>query len=143
MVDPGTAVGVISLGLQVLQGLATFYKHFASFHNELSTVVRRIESLHMIIDALEGPVRDLERDDLISAAVRQCIETCKAGIEELEVYQKKCGSVTLVTTVKKNKLRASKSRLLFPFRKATLDDLAKALDRLQSNLDTVALALQL
>jgi hypothetical protein len=143
MIDPGTAVGIISLGLQVLQGLATFYEDFASFNIELSTVVRRIESLYMIIDALEGPVRDLERDDLISAAVRQCIEACKAEIQELEVYRKKCGSSTQGPTVKKNKLHGSKSRVLFPFRKAILDDLVKALDRLQSNLDTVVLALQL
>ncbi|KAF2788778.1 hypothetical protein K505DRAFT_366174 [Melanomma pulvis-pyrius CBS 109.77] len=143
MVDPGTAVGVISLGLQVLQGLSNYYSQFASFSVEITTVVERIQSLCAIIDALDGAVQKLQRDEPISAAVRQCIDACKAGLRDLEVYQKKCGEITLVPTTIEDKIQLVKKRLLFPFRKGTLEDLQKILDRLQSNLDTIILALQL
>lgn len=143
MVDPGTAVGVISLGLQVLQSLATYYSQFASFSAEITAVVERIQSLCVIIDSLDGAVQRLQRDEPISAAVRQCIDACKAGIWDLEVYQKKCGEITLIPTTIEDKIRLVRKRLLFPFRKGTLEDLQKILDRLQSNVDTIVHALHL
>lgn len=143
MVDPGTAVGIISLGLQVLQGLAQYYTQFASFSAEITAVVRRIESLCVIIKALEGPVRRLERDEPISAAVRQCIEACKTGIRDLDTYQKQCGNNTFVPTAVADRMRLVKMRGLFPFRKSTLDGVGKTLERLQLNLMTINQALQL
>jgi hypothetical protein len=143
MVDPGTAVGVISLGLQVLQGLTQFYTRFASYSADITAVVRRIESLCLILEALERPVRKLERDEPISAAVRQCIESFKAGLRELTTYQRKCGDISLVPTATEDKIRLVRMRVLFPFRKATLDEVGKVVDRLQLNVDTIMQALQL
>ena len=143
MVDPGTAVGIVSLGLQVLQGLVNFYSQFASFSTEITAVVQRIESLRMTLDALDSPVRKIERDDPISVAVRRCIDTCKSGIQDLEMYRRNCGDDELEASTLEDKLRHVKKRLTFPFRKGTLEGIGKILDRFQSNLDTVILALQL
>jgi hypothetical protein len=143
MADPGTAVGIISLGLQVLQGLVKFYSHFASFSTEIAAVVQRIEGLCMTLDALDGPVRKVERDDAISAAVRRCIDTCRSSIRDLEIYRRNCGDTELGASTLEDKLRHVRKRLTFPFRKGTLNDIGRVLDRLQSNLDTVILALQL
>ncbi|KAF1997442.1 hypothetical protein P154DRAFT_578863 [Amniculicola lignicola CBS 123094] len=143
MSDPGTAVGVVSLGLQVLQGLTTYYSQFKSFSTEISAVVGRIENLHLILSALDIPVRKLERDEPISAAVRQCIDNCQAGINDLEAYRRKCGEVPLPSTQKEDRMRLIANKLLFPFRKNSLEDLGKILDRLQLSLDTIIHALQL
>jgi hypothetical protein len=143
MVDPGTAVGVISLGLQVLQSLTQFYTRFASYGADIRAVVQRIESLCLILEALERPVRILERDEPISAVVRQCIESFKAGIRELTTYQRKCGDISLIPTAIEDKIRLVRTRVLFPFRKETLDEVGRIVDRLQLNVHTIMQALQL
>jgi hypothetical protein len=143
MSELGTVISVISLGLQGLNGLTTYYSQFKSFSTEISALVGRIESLHVILSALDVPVRKLKHDGLISAAVQQCIDDCQTGINDLEAYRKKCGDVTLLPTKKEDRMQLIAKKLLFPFRKSTLEDLGKILDRLQLNLDTTTHALQL
>jgi hypothetical protein len=49
MADPisaaGTAVGIISLGLQVSQGLIKYYTHFKAHDKEIADTVSRSEAL--------------------------------------------------------------------------------------------------
>lgn len=139
----GAAVGVVSLGLQVLQGLASYYTQYKSFSCEITAVVGRIARLTAILDALDGPVRKLECEESIPAEVRRSISECEAGIQMLKIYGKKCGEVKFEPQNMDDRLQLVKKKLLFPFRKGSLEDLMKNLDRLQNNVDTIIMALQL
>ncbi|KAH7119614.1 hypothetical protein B0J11DRAFT_534163 [Dendryphion nanum] len=68
---------------------------------------------------------------------------CKKGIQELEIYREKCADVNLNPRDWKEKMKLLKAKSLFPFRKESLESLQIILDRLQSNLHTVVLVLQL
>lgn len=138
MVDPGSAVGVVSLALQVAQGLSKFYSDFKSFDNSIKSSLQRIRQLEQTLSALNGPLNKLNVDNiLMSEQVRSLIKECEDAVQKLDVHLNKCRNV------KVGKPRLVANRALYPFRKTTLEELHNDLDRFQASLDTGLLALRL
>ena len=56
MSDPfsvaGSAVGVISLGISVCQGLVTYCSQYKSFNDGISNMIRKVQGLNDILAAL-------------------------------------------------------------------------------------------
>ena len=48
----GVAVGVVSLGIQVTDGLIDYYKQFRHINEDIQAVLTRIEGLRDILNAL-------------------------------------------------------------------------------------------
>jgi hypothetical protein len=143
MGDAGAVVGVVSLALQVFQGLSQYYGQFKAFDDNIAQAIHRVERLHGTLAALDGPVRKLEvHDNAISEQVRFAITSSTEGLGKLQELVEKCSKVQVTTTFQ-SRLQIVKSKALFPFRKGTLDDLGKYLDAVQANLDTILQALQL
>ena len=143
MGDAGAVVGVVSLALQVLQGLSQYYSQFKAFDDTIAQTTHRVERLRGILVAVDGPVRKLEVDNSpISEQVRLAITSCEVGLGKLQEIVEKC-SKTQIGGKFLSPLQAVKNRVLFPFRKSTLDDLGTYLGGVQANLDTILQALQL
>ncbi|KAF2176158.1 hypothetical protein K469DRAFT_608033 [Zopfia rhizophila CBS 207.26] len=139
----GTAVGITSLGIQTCQGIIRYYEQFKNFDDEISATIQRVKRLNGILHALEPMVRHLELDNnAISEQVRLSLSECKEGLRNLERFAKRCGDTALPATGE-DRVRLMKKRLLFPFRRDTLQDLHVTLDRLQDNLNSIIQALQL
>lgn len=49
----GTAVGVISLGIQVCQGLVSYYKNWKSFDDDIAHLYAKIDGLRITLENLE------------------------------------------------------------------------------------------
>jgi outer membrane murein-binding lipoprotein Lpp len=144
MTDPGSIVGTVSLTLQVLQGLKTYYTQFAAYHNEITAVVKRIEQVQDNVQLLENVVARLGRnEDALAAAVQANIATCRDAVSRLQMYQKKCGEPDHQVDSIKRRAVLIKRRAVFPFRKDTLEDIQRLLDRLLENLQVIMQALQL
>lgn len=111
MADPlstaGTAVGIVSRGLQVSQGLITYYTHFKAHDVEIGYLVRKSQSLQGLLQALEGPLRkaEIEHGD-VSLQVRNAITSCGAGLRRLLAAVQKYGNMDIPST------RESKNRAL-------------------------------
>jgi hypothetical protein len=143
MADPfsvtGSAVGVISLGLTVCQGLLAYYGQFKAFHEQIDEVTDRMAALESILKALQHV--------LINASVLSMCETapsatvaidsilkCYDGLNKLGRMVEKCDA----TKSTRNSTGHNKqiSRLLYPFRRETLMALTETMSCLQANLNT-------
>ena len=53
MADPGTAIGIISLGIQVCQGLTSYYSVYKSFHDHVNHANLRLGDLQATLEILQ------------------------------------------------------------------------------------------
>jgi hypothetical protein len=143
MADPGTAVGVVSLGLQVAQGLVKYYSHFKTYDNDIAHAHQRLKRLHDTFAALEGP---LSRPELSgnpdSECVRKSLNSCKQELLKLKELVEKCDGVSIPHTTSL-RVQKVKSKVLYPFRKSTLADVEKWVRLAQADLDSAVHVLQL
>ncbi|PVI07660.1 hypothetical protein DM02DRAFT_286359 [Periconia macrospinosa] len=143
MADPGTAVGVVSLGLQITQGLLEYYSNYKTYSDDIAHAVQRIKYLHETLAALEIPLQKLEtRGDTVSERVRVSVRNCDHVLMKLDEVVRKCGEVPASQSVV-TKMKMVEKRLVYPLRKGTLRDVSTWVDRAQNDLDTALHALQL
>ena len=144
MSDPGSLVGAVSLTLQVLQGLKWYYSHFRSYHNDIEAILSHAERIESMLCILRKPVEKLWRDDdELSAEVRDCIRVCEEARTRLIEHQEKISIPEYRQEVLIKKLVLVKKRFAYPFRKDTLEDLQKQLDRMLKSLQVVLQVLHL
>jgi hypothetical protein len=138
-----SAVGIVSLGLQVTQGLVAYYSHFKAFDRDIAEISRKADGLSRILQVLKGPLRKFEIDDApVPAQVRTAISASEEGLRNLNDWIEKYGKVEPPGNIE-DRLRILKKRTLFPFRRDTLLGLKSTLESLQSNLDTAIHVLHL
>ncbi|TVY62326.1 hypothetical protein LSUE1_G008279 [Lachnellula suecica] len=147
MADPlsvaGSAVGVISLGIQVAQGLITYCNQVKCFEKEIADVTLKAKGLQGVLRVLEEPLRKAESDNSpIPVEVRKAVIDCEDGLQNLDRMIKKYEN-TEVAVKARDKARGVKKKVLFPFRRDTLLSLNATLEGLQANLDTAVNILNL
>lgn len=135
----GGAVGVISLGLSICQGLLAYYGPFKTFHEQISDIESRITALEGIFKVLErvlnegitqfGPLTAQS-----TAVALGCIWSCQDRLNRLQIILQKC-TQTNGSNVCTGFTRQV-NRLLYPFRRETLMALIELLDWLQATLNT-------
>lgn len=133
----GSAVGVISLGLSVCQGLITYYGQYKSFHTDIHDATSHLENLDCILKALMKTIRqsELQNASLTTEpariAAKDTIDKYNQKLKELEELLKKCKDTSVATNLSS---KFSKSRMLYPFRRDTLLALRESVSWLQDNL---------
>ncbi|KAH6870903.1 ankyrin repeat-containing domain protein, partial [Thelonectria olida] len=145
MTDPlsvaGSAVGVISLGITVAQGLFDYY---AAFQGQKSDVAYTTKKLSRLLELLESLRQQLERrqsqadDRGILTSMEYCMGDCKELIRDLEAELNKFNQAPHQGTMAG--LRAAGRRIAYPFRQSTLQKLDEDVDDFVSCL---SLAMQL
>lgn len=136
----GTAVGIVSLGLTVCQGLVSYYNDFRAFSEDTRNVLEKLEDLKDVLEVLEDVLQshdDLRKDDAATRTAKRNIVTCKGSLEKLEEVMNKCKATP------GGQKRDYITRALYPFRRSTIRSLVKHVESLQSNLDTSMDVLQL
>ncbi len=133
----GFSVGVISLGIQVCQGLVSYYGDWKSYDDDIDRIHGKLRTLEGTFDNLRKEILKLrsatpkEVND-----VNEKILSCDEGIHKLQAVLNKCWSSPSANTVNK-----FLQKTLYPFRKTTLKDLNAGVQDLQSDLDTGLLSL--
>ncbi|KAJ5088713.1 hypothetical protein N7456_012329 [Penicillium angulare] len=140
MVDP---VGLISLGITVCQGLLTYYDQYKSFSEETNNILRRVNSLNGIFQALHDVLADAQTVNSSTSAkskiALRCIADCEDGIKRLNDMLSK-----VMEHESGNSSRAKIfDRAMYPFRRKTLLGLLDTTRELQENLDTALHLLEL
>jgi hypothetical protein len=143
MADPfsaaGGAVGVISLGLTVCQGLLAYYGPFKTFHEQIDEIASRVSSLDGILNALQ---RVLINAHVLSnpptaqstAVAIDSIICCHNGLQRLRKMLEKCQNKKPASNLLGSNIQVN--RMLYPFRRDTLVTLMETMNWLQSNLST-------
>lgn len=103
MADPfsvtGSAVGVISLGLTVCQGLLAYYGQFKAFHEQIDEVTDRMATLETILKALQHV--------LINASVLSTCETAPSAAAAIDSILKCHEGLNKLEECLKNAMRRS------------------------------------
>lgn len=134
--DVGTAVGVASLGIQVCQGLLEYYRDWKDYDDDIRCTYAELSELNKTFTVLHDKLQTASGSVFIDRA-KDCLLTCQDGITQLEEKLKKIHKEP--STGLKQKMQAGILRLLYPFRKSTLDKLRT---NVQTLLQHLGLALQ-
>ena len=137
--DLGTAVGVISLGVQVCSGLVSYYAAYKSCYQDVDKTIKRIQVLLNSLQSLEAAVHRLPRsrsgesDESLNVII--CVSRCRSSIETLRIELDDIQKIQL-GEVKGSwqKFQAKSKRLLYPFKESTLAKLREAVFEAQDDL---------
>lgn len=131
----GSAVGVISLGIQATQYLFDFYTAVKNLESNAADTTKRLGELLELLEILQDQIKDrefLDHECALLARITSLVENCEEYIEELreEVEKFKTKSTDDI----RNKARAAGRRLAYPFRQSTLRNLSDDIDGLLTHL---------
>ncbi|KAL9593261.1 MAG: hypothetical protein Q9179_005989 [Wetmoreana sp. 5 TL-2023] len=147
MADPfsiaGSAVGVISLGLTVTQGLVSFYAAYKDQDSDISCTLRELSGLESIFSSLRDTLstRRFEsgEQDIIQK-IESSIDDCQELIEEL---QEALHRLTEDASGAKATVKKIGRRITYPFRKSTLQKLREDIAAIEDNLQLASQCLSL
>lgn len=140
MADPasivGTAVGVLSLGIQVCQGLVSYYEKWKSFDDDIAHFHASIDGLRITLENLECTLPKFKNSSAnIVADVEKKIIFSINGIRKLEEVLYKCNSSVSANITQQRGYRLVQ-KTFYPFKKATLQELSNNVMNLEHNLTT-------
>ncbi|KAH7140299.1 hypothetical protein B0J13DRAFT_557494 [Dactylonectria estremocensis] len=146
MADPislvGTAVGVISLGIQVCQGLYSYVDSVRGRHKDLDAASSHIQHLIRVFQSLQSLIPRLEAlpnlDATTTNTLQSCINQSDEGIKELQELFNSLQDSPLQDV--KGKLKNAGRALTFGLRRV---DLSKMQHKVDSLVTTTELALQI
>jgi hypothetical protein len=137
----GTAVGVASLGIQVCQGLLSYYDDWKAYDADISTTYSAITDLGKTLTILKSTLQQ-EVDEEKAGRVRTCVKSCEDALLELE--KKRCSLQKFSRPEGlRQKMRAGLQRSWYPFRKETLEALEASVTDIQERLKLALQVLQL
>lgn len=148
MADPvsvaGTAVGVISLGIQVTQSLVNFYNSYKGQKSDLAHTTERLDGLLEILQSLQKTLSDRkfqadERSFL--EGVETSIKNCEELIEELQHEWQQLSKASSKGIM--GNIKIAGRRVTYPFRQSTLQKLDESIDEIRANLSFALEVLQL
>ncbi|KAI5924930.1 hypothetical protein F4810DRAFT_661989 [Camillea tinctor] len=133
----GSAIGIVSLGIQVCQGLVTYFRLVDHKEKEIATGLKEIQAVVSIFHSLNETLPLIEkRAPVDSIVIRQCLQDCKEGLLELQGFlvdlrgpDSECSPDT------RESLKKTGSSLIYPLREGKLKLLHKTARGLLDNLN--------
>lgn len=145
MSDPlsiaGSIVGILSLGITLSQGLFDYYAAYQDYNTDIALASKRLRYLLQVFRTLHDGLRQRKfgtDERVLCNEISSCIEDCSDLVTELETELSKLSSTPRRDTIIEP--RHVGHRLLYPFRKSTLEKLSEDID---SILRCLLLAMQL
>jgi hypothetical protein len=134
----GAAVGVASLGIQLCQGILTYYHDWRSCYDDISTAYEKVSVLKETFAQLKNSLHDPFLDDARKMITHRCLISCQKGLSRL---QKLLDKLPVVSQSPELIARATAAvnRAVYPFRTNAFKNIVKTVDGL---VDDLALALQ-
>ena len=139
----GSAVGIVSLGLTVVQSLIQFYSSYKNQDSELKHMVMNLESLGITFSLIDKDLLDRKfqvQERGTVDKVENLIEECNEFIQELK---EECSRLKQSASGTKGAISKAGKRLAYPFRKSTLEKLNENIGEIRANVSTALDALQL
>jgi hypothetical protein len=132
----GTAVGIISLGIQTCQILHNYYSKYKSHGADIDNVLNQVQALQGSIESLHNAKTRFRIEDYEpSSQLQQALKVCQEALNELRVIADKC--TTQQPTNIQARIKNAKKRILWPFKKEVLESLQATLSRAQYNLSFI------
>lgn len=137
MSDPlsaaGSAVGIISLGLQVCGEIVSFCQAWRGFNEDIQNIAEKADGLLMPLRTLRQLIEDFRTTDpTIASDLEKKAMSIERAIKRLKTATDRYASTTSDT----DSFRFQLKKAAYPFRKEGLRDMASDLDSVQAVLQT-------
>ncbi|KAI5363078.1 hypothetical protein Slin15195_G104550 [Septoria linicola] len=84
MVDPGTALGIASLGIQVCEGLFQYYDKWRSYDKDIRDTCKHITELANLFAHLRDSLNKIDHDRKQFDHAREALRPCEESVLELQ-----------------------------------------------------------
>ncbi len=150
----GTAVGVMSLGITVCQGLFQYYSACRDGPEDITALRSSLAGLISTLDGLSRTMKNDRFDSASRAHVQRCLADCDEAVQNLsrelnkvnlEAPQSAGGSSSSSSSRLSVKAKLSKTgkKLLYPFRESTIKKLRGYVEEMCENLSMATGMVQL
>lgn len=144
MADPlsvaGLAFAVVSLGLQVTGGITHYFDALNSRDQDIASARQQNDTLQKTLQVVETSISRLQHDhNAATAALHECLDSCKKELQALEHIVAELVDCDQATSSRRNNIRNRGKRLLYPFNRPKLEQIATRLHHINA---TLQLALQ-
>lgn len=144
MLDPGTALAVVGLAITVCQELQTYYDGYKQYDEDVASVRSTAASLGAIFGLVSDALAQTELSQKQLQTLVNCISECEDNVTKMEKKLKKIKLEDDPKTISKA-FKAGLLRVLYPFKKDTLDKLHSTsqalIQRLMLAMDTLQLTM--
>lgn len=137
----GSAVGIASLGIQVCQGLLSYYDAWKSYESDISSTHNAITDLSKTLTILKTTLQQ-ETDQERVGRVSTCVKGCEDALLKLEGKRRSLQRHSHPKGLRQ-KTRAELERSWYPFRKETIKALGASVTDVQERLKLALQVLQL
>ena len=143
MAELGTIIGIVSLGLQSCQGLASYYSSWKSYDEEIRQTHRGVDELMLNCEILSSILQETIHDrGLAVLQVVRLITLCQEDIESLRDTLRQCQRTQLPHNLAA-RFERYRTRALYPFKKKTILRLKVAVHNALGNLQLALYILNL
>jgi hypothetical protein len=118
--EVGTAIGIVSLGIQVCEGLLKYYHDVKGYEKDIHETYKEIKSLGKTFKLLETRLKAVASQSLATRA-QECMMECQHGVRELYAILERLYKEAPAGL--RQKAQAGALRLLYPLRKKPLEEL--------------------
>ncbi|KAJ5857315.1 hypothetical protein N7455_008209 [Penicillium solitum] len=131
----GTAVGIISLGLQVCQGIVSYRQACRGYDEEIQNARNKAKALRMLLKALRDTVEELQQTrPEVAADLEEQVMSMQSSIEKLKKVVDRFKPAQ--SEAFPDKFRAQLKKGVYYFQKDSLQDVQNHLDQIQNVLQT-------
>ncbi|SCO06250.1 unnamed protein product [Fusarium fujikuroi] len=138
MSDPlsvaGSAVGIISLGIQVCQSLISYLQSFKGQDQDIQDSLNDVQTVVSILYSLKGILPKVDKTSSETPAIRRCLAGSEAKLRELQQFSLKLRGTQSPGQDVLGKMDHTRHALLYPFREGKLKSLCQSLNGLIQNL---------
>ena len=138
----GSAVGIASLGIQICQGLLTYYDGWKDYKSDIGSAYDSVADLSRTLILLQASLDDGQLDIERTERAKRCIQSCKGLILKLS---EKCQKLRTHSQPEdlRQKAWVEVQRVQYPFRKSTLVKLQELVHDITERLQLAVQVLQL
>ncbi|EXJ60944.1 hypothetical protein A1O7_05097 [Cladophialophora yegresii CBS 114405] len=140
----GTAVGVISLGIQVCQGLISYYHAYHDQDEKIRDILCNVQGLSNTLEVAHVCLIKANAARLV--AISQAVDSiiaCAGAIHRLERLLQRCRQTVSPTGYASERIQLALRKAAFPFQQSTIRDFSETVKGLQANVSLALQTLQL
>lgn len=118
--EAGTAIGIVSLGIQVCEGLLKYYHGVKGYENDIQETYKETKSLSKTFALLKTSLQAVASQTLATRA-QECLVECQDGIQQLDAKLSRLHKEAPAGL--RQKAQAGALRMIYPLQKKPLEEL--------------------
>ena len=140
----GSIVGLVSLGIQISQGLLTYYESWKNSNSTISYMYVSLENLSKTLEIIKDAIQSPKRYDKSTVEyVEEHISHVRSALQELDDQLKRVRAENIPNAGTRAVMRKHVRKLLYPFKEETLNSIQRVVAEARFNLDLGLQVLQL